>query len=91
MNDKFTKDIDQRLNLTSQEAYCKGRKESAEEMLIENRKLREIIDSLRLETSQKSKRVIEMQFELEELAKYKKKSLVEIEELYSNINKEREG
>ena len=60
-------------------------------MATENRKLREMIDSLRTEVSAKSKRVIELQFEVEELAKYKKKSIMEVEELYGKLTKEREG
>ena len=39
----------------------------------------------------KSKRVIELQFELEELQKFKKKSVNEVEELYQKLNKERDG
>jgi hypothetical protein len=35
-------------------------------MALENRKLREVIDSIRLELGLKSKKVIEMQFEIEE-------------------------
>jgi hypothetical protein len=51
-------------------------------MVLENNKLRDIIESLRADVSVKSKRVIELQFEIEELQKYKKKSVNEIEELY---------
>ena len=77
--------------LQRDEAYFKGRKEAADEMVTENRKLREMIDGLRVEISTKSKRVIEMQFEVEELQKTKKKQMVEVEELYCKLNKEREG
>ena len=46
--------------MAREEAYYKGRKEVTDEMTTENKKLREIIDSLRQELSGKSKRLIEI-------------------------------
>ena len=60
-------------------------------MTIENKKLREVIDSLRLELSQKSKRLIEIQFENDELQKNKKKACLEVEEMYVKLQRERDG
>lgn len=45
-----------------EEAYYRGRKESADEMGTENAKLMGIIEQLRGELSQKSKKAIELQF-----------------------------
>ena len=58
---------------------------------MENNKLRDIIENLRSDLSHKSKRNIELQFEIEELQKFKKKSQAETEELYQRMSKEREG
>ncbi len=49
-------------------------------MSLENRKLREVIDSIRQELGSKSKRLIEIQFEQEENIKARKKQAVELEE-----------
>ena len=45
--EKTEKDIDQRLGKVRDEFYFKGRKEATDEMALENKKLREIIESLR--------------------------------------------
>ena len=79
------------MGLGKDEAYCRGRKEATDELVTENKKLRDLIDGLRVDINSKSKRCIELQFECEELQKYKKKSVIEIEELYSKLGKEREG
>jgi hypothetical protein len=68
-----------------------GKKAAAEEQSLENGKLRELIESLRLELTQKSKRLIELQFEVEELLKMKKRMGNELEEANSKALKEREG
>lgn len=60
-------------------------------MTLENTKLRGLIDTLRQDLSAKSKRCIEMQFEVEELNKVKRKGAIETEELYVKLSKEREG
>ncbi len=60
-------------------------------MTLENTKLRGLIDALRHDLSAKSKRCIEMQFEVEELNKAKRKGALETEELYVKLSKEREG
>lgn len=91
LTEHHTQELETKLSKTRDEAYYKGRKEAAEEMTLENKKLREIIDQLRSEMSIKSKRVIELQFEIEELHKFKKKSISEVEELYQKLNKERDG
>jgi len=60
-------------------------------MTVEITKLRGVIDGLRADLSIKSKRVIELQFEVEELSKAKKKMGLEVEDLGIKLNKEREG
>ena len=60
-------------------------------MTVEITKLRGMIDGLRADLSTKSKRVIELQFEVEELSKAKKKMGLEVEDLGIKLNKEREG
>lgn len=60
-------------------------------MTTENTKLRTLIDTLRQDLSLKSKRVIELSFEVEEINKAKRKSAIEVEELYVKLNREREG
>jgi len=60
-------------------------------MSLENRKLREVIESLRQELSVKSKRLIELQFEQEELHKSRKRYQTEIEEQQARLSKEREN
>jgi hypothetical protein len=67
VNEKFEINTEQRLAKVRDESYYKGRKDASEEMTIENKKLREIIDSLRAETSTKGKKLIETQYEVEEL------------------------
>lgn len=60
--DKYEKDSIERSKKLKDEAYFKGRKEASDEMTLENLKLREIIDSLRVEVSSKSKKLVEYQF-----------------------------
>ena len=60
-------------------------------MSLENRKLREVIESLRQELSVKSKRLLELQFEQEELQKSRKRNQTEIEEYQARLAKEREN
>jgi len=60
-------------------------------MSLENRKLREVIESLRQELSTKSKRLIELQFEQEELQKSRKRQQSEIEEYQQRMTRERES
>ena len=74
-----------------EEVYFKGRRDCSDEMTVEITKLRGVIDALRADLSGKGKRVIELQFEVEELAKAKRKASFEIEELSLKLSKEREG
>eukprot|EP00347_Sterkiella_histriomuscorum_P000012 403377522 len=89
--DKFEKDLAQQLQTAREESYYKGRKDCSDEMTTENTKLRTLIDSLRKDLSEKSKRAIELQFEVEEVNKIKRKSAIEVEELYVKLNREKEG
>jgi predicted secreted protein len=68
-----------------------GRKQAEEEMQLENRKLREVIESLRAEMGAKSKRLIELQFEMEEIQKARKRQAAEMEENQSRMVRERES
>lgn len=57
--EKFERETEQRLTKVRDENYFKGRKDASEEMTMENKKLREIIESLRVEASTKGKKLIE--------------------------------
>lgn len=91
MTDRYEKDSAQQLQSAKEEAYFKGRRDCSDEMTVEITKLRGVIDGLRADLSIKSKRVIELQFEVEELSKAKKKMGLEVEDLGIKLNKEREG
>jgi hypothetical protein len=45
--ERMQKDFDSRLASASENAFNLGRKQAEDEMSLENRKLREVIDSLR--------------------------------------------
>jgi len=91
LKEKFSRDFEERLSKVKDESYCKGRLEGSDEMALENNKLREIIESLRTEVSTKGKRLIEIQFEMEELSRGKRRHQAEAEELSQKLAKEREG
>ncbi|TNV85058.1 hypothetical protein FGO68_gene11920 [Halteria grandinella] len=91
LKDKYSRESDAKLQLTHETAFTQGRHQAEEELSIENSKLRTLIDSLRNELSLKSKRLIEMQFEFEEVSKQKKRVMVEMEEQKERGCREREG
>ncbi|TNV85022.1 hypothetical protein FGO68_gene17136 [Halteria grandinella] len=91
LKDKYSRESDAKLQLTHETAFTQGRHQAEEELSIENSKLRALIDSLRNELSLKSKRLIEMQFEFEEVSKQKKRLMVEMEEQKERGCREREG
>lgn len=63
----YERDYELRVQKQRDEAYYKGRKEGADEMTLENNKLREIIESLRSEVSVKGKKLVELQFTVDDL------------------------
>ncbi len=80
LSEKWQREVDTRLASAADGAFQMGRRQAEEEMSLENRKLREVIDSLRAELGVKSKRLIELQFEQEELQKGRRKQTGELEE-----------
>ena len=59
-SEKYEKDLTQQIQNVREESYYKGRRDCSDEMTTENHKLRELIESLRKELSEKSKKVIEL-------------------------------
>lgn len=71
-------------------AFRDGKIAGKEETAVELQKLRDLIETLRSESSAKSKRLIEVQFEAEELQKAKRKATEELEETAAKLTRERE-
>lgn len=87
----MNKEWEAKIALVRDEAMALGRKQAEDEVALENRKLREVIESLRAEVSMKSKRLIELQFDSEEVLKAKKKLQSELEDAASKAGRERES
>ncbi len=83
--------MEQRVSQASENGFQLGRQSAEDELGMENRRLREVIDGMRQEMSGKQKRLIELQFEYEELSKSKKRLQGEMEEMQMRINRERDG
>jgi|LauGreDrversion4_2_1035121.scaffolds.fasta_scaffold60170_2 hypothetical protein len=72
-------------------AFKEGKVAAHDEVSLEVQKLRDLIENMRSESSNKSKRLIELQFEVEELQKSKRKSMDELADAGERLKKEREA